>query len=176
MQLDFTKGIFTHRLGSIIDFINTLADGVIYTLTIEKKRKPRSLRSNNYSWLLTDKLSDVMVIRGVKISKEEMHAEMIFRYGQPMVDKNGEVVIYSTSQGVKLPEFFPYAKEIGESELNGKMFTHYRIYRGSHEYSSQEMSVFISGIVEECKEQGIQTETPEEIARMISLMESAEGR
>lgn len=176
MQLEFTKGKFTHLLGSILDFVSTLADGVVYTITIEKKKKPRSLRSNNYSWLLTDKLSDAMVIRGVKLSKEEMHAEMIFRYGQPMIDDNGEVVIYSTSQGVKLPEFFPYAKEIGESELNGKMFTHYRIYRGSHEYTSQEMSVFISGIVEECKELGIQTETPEEIARMISLMESAERR
>ena len=176
MQLEFTKGKFTHLLGNVLDFVSTLADGVVYTLTIEKKKKPRSLRSNNYSWLLTDKLSDAMVIRGVKLSKEEMHAEMIFRYGQPMIDDNGEVVIYSTSQGVKLPEFFPYAKEIGESELNGKMFTHYRIYRGSHDYTSQEMSVFISGIVEECKEQGIPTETPEEIARMISLMESAEGR
>ena len=175
MQLEFTKNRFTHILGSVIDYINTLKDGE-YTLTIDKKKRPRSLRSNNYSWLLTDKLSDVMVIRGVKISKDEMHAEMIFRYGQPMLDANGEVVIYSTSQDVKMPEFFPYAKEIGTSEPNGKMFTHYRIYRGSHEYSSQEMSVFISGIVEECKEQGIQTETPEEIARMISLMESEERR
>lgn len=176
MQLEFTKGKFTHLLGSVLDFINTLADEVVYTLTIEKKKNPRSLRSNNYSWLLTDKLSDVMVIRGLKISKDEMHAEMIFRYGQPMLDDNGEVVIYSTSQGAKMPEFYPYAKEIGTSELNGKMFTHYKIYRGSHEYTSQEMSVFISGIVEECKEQGIPTETPEEIARMISLMESAERR
>lgn len=171
MRLEFTKEKFTHLLGSVLDYINSLADGE-YTLTIDKKKKPRSLRSNNYSWLLTDKLSDVMVIRGVKISKEEMHSEMIFRYGQPLLDENGEVVIYSTSQGVKMPEFFPYAKEIGTSELNGKLFTHYKIYRGSHEYTSQEMSVFISGIVEECKEQGIPTETPEEIARMISLMES----
>jgi hypothetical protein len=117
-----------------------------------------------------------MVIRGVKLSKEEMHAEMIFRYGQPMVDDNGELVTYSTAQCAKMPEFYPYAKAFGESVLDGKVFTHYRIYRGSHEYTSQEMSVFISGIVEECKEQGIQTETPEEIARMISLMESAERR
>lgn len=173
MQLEFNKGNFTRILGSIVDYINSLVDGE-YILTIDKKKKKRSLQSNNYSWLLTDKLSDAMVIRGVKISKEEMHAEMIFRYGQPMIDENGEVVIYSTAQGVKLPEFFPYAKEIGQSELNGRMFTHYRIYRGSHEYSSKEMSVFISGIVEECKEQGIPTETPEEIARMISLMESKE--
>ena len=170
LTLRFFKDKFNHILGSIIDYIQNLDDGE-YELTIRKKNQKRSLNANNYSWLLTDKLSDVMVIRGVKLSKEEMHAEMIFRYGQPMVDENGEPVTYSTAQGVKLPEFFPYSKEIGESELNGKVFTHYRIYRGSHEYTTEEFSIFLAGIIEECKEQGIPTETPDEIARILSLME-----
>lgn len=33
--------------------------------------------------------------------------------------------------------------------------------------------MFIKGIVEECRELGIETETPDEIARMISLMKEA---
>ena len=86
---------------------------------------------------------------------------MIFRYGQVMLDENGEQVVYSTSSEVSLPEFYPYAKAIGESELNGKTFTHYRIYRGSHTYDSWEFSVFLTGIVEECKEQGIEVVSPE---------------
>lgn len=172
MRLDFKKGKFNLLLPRILEFVNSLKEDKEYSLEIKQVRKVRSLNANNYSWTLTDKLSDVMVLRGVKLSKDEMHAEMIFRYGQPLVDENGELVIYSTAQGVKLPEFFPYAKEIGESELNGKTFTHYRIYRGSHTYDTKEMSIFISGIVEECKEQGIDTATPEEIARMASLIES----
>ena len=85
-----------------------------------------------------------------------------------MLDENGEQVVYSTSSVVSLPEFYPYAKAIGESELKGKTFTHYRIYRGSHTYDSREFSIFLSGIIEECKEQGIDVDS----AELKSLLEA----
>lgn len=175
LQFDFKPATFNMRLADILNFVGVLKPEEDYTLLIDKKKRPRSLRANNYAWTLTDKLADVMLIGGLKISKEEMHAEMIFRYGQPLLDEDGTAVMLSTAAKVKLPEFYPYAKEIGEGEVGGKTFKHYKVYRGSHTYTSAEMSVFIKGIVEECKEQGIPTETPEEIARMLSLMEAAEN-
>ena len=159
-MIKFKKETFMLVLPKVIEWVNTLVDGE-YELDIKKHRKKRSLVSNNYSWTLTDQLAEKMLIAGVKVSKEEMHAEMIFRYGQVMYDENGEMVVYSTSQEVNMPEFFPYAMPIGESELNGKVFKHYRIYRGSHTYDSREMSIFIQGICEECREQGIDCDTPE---------------
>ena len=144
-------------------------DNKEYELIIREYKEKRSLKANNYSWALTDKLAEKMLVSGVKLSKEEMHAEMIFRYGQP--ERDGEqAVIISALEGVNVAEYYPYAKEIGQGETNGKLFNHWRIYRGSHTYNKQEMSLFIKGIVEECKEMGIETETPEEIARMVSLM------
>lgn len=175
MKLSFKKDKFNFLLPRILEFIAGLKEDKEYELSIKQIQKTRSLNANNYSWTLTDRLSDVMVIRGVKLSKEEMHAEMIFRYGQVMLDENGERVIYSTKQGAKMNEFFPYAKEIGQSELNGDLFTHWLIYRGSRSYDSKEFSIFLSGIIEECKEQGIPTETPEEISKMISLMEESKN-
>jgi len=142
-----------------------LQDGKVRELTVRKQR--RSLNANNYSWTLTDKLSDVMVVRGVKLSKEQMHAEMICRYGQPMYDENGNFVVLSTKQDVPISEFYPYAKLFGESELNGETFYHYRIYRGSHTYDTQEMATFIAGIVEECKEQGIETLSERERSLLV---------
>lgn len=171
MKLLFRKERFNFLLPKILEVVNSLKDGIEYELSIRKTPNIRSLNANNYSWMLTDKLSEKLVLAGVKLSKEECHAEMIFRYGQVKYDNNGEQVVYSTAQEVALPEFFPYAKEIGESELNGKLFRHYRIYRGSHTYDSKEFSIFLSGIIQECKEQGIPTETPEEINKMLSLME-----
>ena len=161
MQLKFKKYKFNMLLPRILDFIQTLDEDKEYRLEIKKEPKTRSLVSNNYSWALTDQLSDVLVLAGVKLSKEEMHAEMIFRYGQVLLDDNGEQVIYSSCNSIPLPEVYPYAKEIGESELNGKVFKHFRIYRGSHTYDTREMAIFISGIVEECREQGIDVDTPD---------------
>lgn len=161
MKLSFKKGKFTFLLPRIMEFVNSLDDNKEYVLEIKQYRKKRSLNANNYSWKLTDELAEKLLIAGVKLSKEECHAEMIFRYGQVMPDKNGLPITMSVLKGVKVTDFYPYAKEIGTGKVNGKEFTHYRIYRGSHTYDTKEMSIFISGIVEECKEQGINTDTPE---------------
>ena len=161
LKIPFKKDKFNLLLPRILDFISTLEEGKDYNLEIKQHRKKRSLNANNYSWKLTDELADKLILAGVKLSKEEVHAEMIFRYGQPMLDENGLPITVSVLQGVKITDFYPYAKEIGTGTVKGKDFTHYRIYRGSHSYDTREMSIFISGIVEECKEQGIDTDTPE---------------
>lgn len=160
MKLKFKKGIFVNLLPKILEFVNTLDDSE-YDFVIKKHRDMRSIKANNFSWTLTDELAEKMLVAGVKISKDEMHAEMIFRYGQVMKDDNDEQVIISTAQEVDVSKVFPYAKQIGTGTVNGKEFTHYRIYRGSHTYDTKEMSLFIKGIVEECREQGINTDTPE---------------
>lgn len=151
-----------------------LEAGKEYELTIKEYKERRSLKANAYSWALTDKLAEKMLVAGVKLSKEEMHSEMIFRYGQTEIC-NGAPVTMSVLEGIKVSEYYPYAREIGQSETHGKMFSHWRIYRGSHTYDKREMALFIKGICEECRDLGIPTETPEEIARMISLMKEAEN-
>lgn len=161
MKFSFKKNTFNLLLPKMLDFVANLDERKNYVLEIKEHRKKRSLNANNYSWDLTDQLSEVMVLGGVKLSKAECHAEMIFRYGQVKYDENGERVVYSSKQGVKMTDFYPYAKPIGESELDGETFTHYLIYRGSSTYDSREFSIFLSGIIAECKEQGIDTDTPE---------------
>lgn len=173
MKLSFKKEKFNFLLPKILEFVNSIKDDKEYELEIKQKREIRSINANNYAWTLTDKLSDKLVVAGVKLSKEQCHAEMIFRYGQVMIDGNGERVMYSTSQEVNMPEFFPYAKQIGESSLNGKTFKHYQIYRGSRSYNSKEFSIFLAGIIEECQEQGIETMTPSEIALMMENYKEA---
>ena len=103
MKITFKKERFVHLLPTILNFINTL-DDKDYELEIKKYRKKRSLNANNFSWKLTDELADRLIVAGVKLSKEECHAEMIFRYGQVLLDENGEQVCFSTKQGVKLPD------------------------------------------------------------------------
>lgn len=167
IKTDFQGNEFNNVISRLL--ILNLEEDKKYELTIKPFKERRSLQANNYSWKLTDMLSEKMLISGCKISKEEMHAEMIYRYGQPEY-KGDQPVIVSAFDYINIRDFYPYAKETGQGEVNGKLFTHWRIYRGSHTYDKREMSLFIKGIVEECKELGIPTETPEQIANMISLM------
>lgn len=120
---------------------------------ISEVRRKRSLNANAYAWVLIGKIADVL-----KTDKNEVYKLMLDRYGQ------GEVV--SVVSSVDVNGFFKYYKEVGKSTLNGKEFTHYRVFKGSSEYDTHEMAILIDGIVYEAKQLDIETLTPQELAAL----------
>lgn len=134
-------------------------------ITIKNKRQKRSLNANAYSWVLTDKLADKL-----RISKDECHELMLQRYGQTAKDANGQNIIISVLADIPieaLRQSLGYLAPIKEGFVGGKKFIHYRVLKGSSEFDTKEMTIFIDGIVSECKEQGIETMTPQELSRML---------
>lgn len=127
-------------------------------LSIEVKpyRQKRSLNANNYAWALLTEIANIS-----RANKDDIYLLMLKRYGQSEM--------FSVAARVPFGEYVKYYEEAGESVLKGKLFKHYKVYKGSSEFDSREMAVFIDGIVSEAKALGIQTETPEMIARMKSL-------
>ena len=126
------------------------------SLKVDEYKEKRSRNANNYAWkLITD------IGNKLRMSKEDVYLMMLKRYGQ------SEMV--SVLANVPFGKFVKYYEEVGESELKGKLFKHYRVYQGSSEFDTKEMSIFIDGIVSEAKDLGIPTETPEQIARMKDL-------
>lgn len=119
-----------------------------------KEHKPkRSLSQNSYAWKLITEIGNV-----IRKSKEEVYFDMLKHYGQ------SEVI--SVLSEVNPVGYFKYYEAIGTGIVNNKEFTHYKIYKGSSEFDSKEMSIFIDGIIQECKQLGIPTLTPDEIARL----------
>lgn len=57
-------------------------------------------------------------------------------------------------------------RELGPVVVNGKAGMQCQCYEGSSKYDTAEMARFIDGIVQECEELGIETESPDELARM----------
>jgi hypothetical protein len=53
--------------------------------------------------------------------------------------------------------------------LNGKEFKHIRIFKGSSEYDTREMSILLQGVVEEAKALGIETMTKDEIEHLKEM-------
>ena len=98
---------------------------------------------------------------------------LIADYGQIQYLPDGAPMIYKTNA----PEEYMleletiHTKCVKVAEENGKEVYFYRLYRGSHEYDTKEMAQLIDGTVSECKAVGIESATPNEIARMEALWE-----
>lgn len=122
-----------------------------------KEYKPkRSRNANNYAWLLLTKIADVL-----RLDKEEVYLDMLKHYGQ------SEMV--SVLSEIDVKGYFKYYEKVGETVLNGKEFSHYKIFKGSSEYNSKEMSIFIDGVVQEAKQLDIDTITPVELDKLKQM-------
>ena len=135
-----------------IEVINEL-NGELLDIEIKKISKGRSLNSNNYAWHLMTEIGNAM-----RMSKEEVYLKMLKCYGQSNM--------ISVLSSVPVDKFLKYYEKAGESILNGKKFTHYKVYTGTSEYDTKEMSIFLDGVVQEAKALGIETLTPDELSRL----------
>ena len=123
---------------------------------IKAYHKKRSLNANAYAWTLIGKIADV-----VRNSKEEVYIEMLKKYGQ------SEIV--SVLSDIDVTEYFKYFEQIATVKLQGKNFTHYKVFKGTSEYNTAEMAVFIDGVISEADELGIDTLPPNEVEKIKSL-------
>lgn len=120
---------------------------------IKEHKEKRSKSQNSYAWELIGKIASEL-----RKSKEEVYLEMLKSYGKR------EVV--SMLSNINPNGYFKYFEEMGKGIVNNKEFTHYYIFKGSSEFNTKEMSVFIDGIVQEAEQLDIPTLTPSEIASM----------
>ena len=139
----------------VAELKEVLAKGKKLEAIIERQKRKRSLDSNSYCWVLIGKIADVL-----NTSKEEIYIHMLKRYGQ-----REEQLISVISEGVPaiMRATNNHCTEVGQSELNGKIFVHLAILIGSSQYDSKQMATLIDGIVSEAKELDIETMTSQEI-------------
>lgn len=126
------------------------------TIKAVKFRQKRSLDANAYAWVLMSRIADV-----IGSSKEEIYEEMLQQYGPCYEDENGFITM-TVKKTVDMSKIEGHWKRCGGNDR----FNSYLMIKGSSEYDTAEMSHFIDRIVEEAQELGIETKTPDEIARM----------
>lgn len=117
---------------------------------IKEKKKQRTLTQNSYAWELITQLANAL-----KLSKEDLYLKMLEDYGQSS--------LISVKDDIDISGFVKYYKEVGRSTLNGTEFKHIRIYKGSSQFDTYEMGIFIDGIIHECESVGIPTLTKEQV-------------
>lgn len=133
----------------VLDQIDELQDKDL-DIEVRVHRNKRSLNANSFLWHLCNELGNKL-----RLSKEEVYLNCLRAYGQ------SEIV--SVISDINVNGLFKYYDEVGQGSVNGKSFTHYKIYKGSSEYDTREMSILLDGVVEEAKEQGIQVLSESEI-------------
>lgn len=135
------------------------------SLQFKKFRKKRSLDANAYFHLLVGKIASSM---SPPISKQRCKNILIFRYGQPLLDKNSNPIFAKVNIEPEkvLENETIHCLPCGEKSENGTITNFYKVFRGSHTYDTKEMSVLIDGTVQEAKDLGIETATPDQIAEM----------
>lgn len=131
-----------------------------YVADIKEYRERRSLDANAYMWVLVGKLS----------GKLGLPPEEIYRAAIRDVGDNYEVMPVRNDALDRWKAIWQsnglgwLCEEIGPSKLAG--YTNVRNFYGSSAYDKSQMSRLIDNIVQDCKAQGIETLTPDELARL----------
>lgn len=140
-------------------------------IRLQPKSKRRSLSANAYFHLLTNRIAEKM-----NLGNDEVKHRLVLEYGTVMTDSEGAKVGVKLPVSVDVSRIYPYAKWFDRRVENGKLFNCYIIYKQTHTLDSAEMARLIDGAVHEAQELGIETLKPDELSRMISLMEHENKR
>lgn len=121
---------------------------------IVKQKKKRSTDANALCWKLCTEIANVL-----RTDKDSIYIDMLKKYGQSD--------IISVLSKVDVKGYFKYYDEFGKGTVNGKEFTHYKVYKGSSEYDTREMSILIDGIVDEAKALDIEVISEQEKSLLL---------
>ena len=150
---------------AIVDLFSGLKTGEEYDIVI-KKRGRRSLNANNYHWSLCEQIAKVL-----KVSKYEVHNQLMIDYGTDWLDENGNhvyVLMKDNDAYMKL-ETTHYRPTDAVQDCKGTIYRWFVLLTPSHLMTKTQMSGLIDGTVYEAQELGIDTRTPDEVERIKAL-------
>lgn len=134
--------------------IEPLREAVL-DITATKHRNKRSNNANSYLWVLCDKIAKKVGAT----NKDRIYMNLLRDYGV------WEDVLVRTEAA----EHFLHMNSYAEVMYDIDGWTCVRVYHGSHEYDTKEMSELIDGAVTEAQLLGIDTMTPDELSKLKSL-------
>lgn len=132
------------------------------TVEVKRYRAQRSLDANAYLWVLCDKIAAAL-----GSTKELVYIELVRRVGKFDVVAVKQEAAESLIHGWSCRGLGWFALEMDGCKLDG--CTRVMLYYGSSTYDTAEMSRLIDEAVTEAKGLGIDTATPDEVARMMGL-------
>ena len=141
--------------GSKNQCINWLLESEADIFDVKVHKEQRNKKQNDKYWQLLNKLA-----KKLKKGWREIHFDMLKNYSvayEMLVPEETEI------RGIE------YYEKKSTIIKNGKKFTVYHIYTPSHELKTDEFAILLDGLIQEAKQQGIDTRSSEEIERDSKL-------
>ncbi len=129
-------------------------------VTVKKWRRKRSKNANAYFHVLVNEIAQT-----TGESDEAVKQRLVLDYGTVDRDSDGNKVALKVLPGVDFIKYYKYAKYIESREEGDLIFNIYLVYKHTSEMDTKEMARLIDGAIQEARELGIDTDTPEMQAR-----------
>jgi hypothetical protein len=158
VSIDFAtrKPKITFLINNNITSLEEIENVELLDIEAKKHREKRSLDANAYCWVLLGKLAEKMDMKSEEIYKMEIKDIGVYEVLPIRNEAIQKFIEAWQKNGIGW-----VCEEIGKSKLQG--YTNIKAYYGSSTYDNKQMSRLIDSIVEDCKLQGIPTDTPEQI-------------
>ena len=141
------------------------------SIEIKKWREPRSKDANAYFHLLVNKIAEHQ-----GLGNDEVKKNLVLEYGTLAKDDDGNTLGAMLPSSADMEDFYPYAKWYKSMEMDGKKYDCYLFYKRTHTLDTKEMSRLIDGTVYVAKNLGIDTDTPEQVARYMQEWQPSHGK
>lgn len=168
--------IVSFNIGKYLPPLSSL-EGKDLDIKASQHREKRSLTQNAYYWVLAQKLASKL-----RISTTRLHNLMLRDVAPPFVI-DGKMCMQPIPDTTKAEndileaETFHLKPTSGVIQGNdGAIYRWYVVLRGSSSFDTREMTALLNRMVDECKENGIETATPAELEQMRKYSEELERR
>lgn len=130
------------------------------SIEIKQYRKKRSKDANAYFHVLVNKIAETQ-----GLGNDEVKKGLVIEYGALAKDDDGYTVGFKLPVSVNIDTIYPYAKIFDVREENGRTFNCFLVYKQTRDLDSKEMARLIDGAVYVAKDLGIETDTPDQLAK-----------
>ncbi len=146
----------------------------VLDIEVVKHRESRSLNANNYMWALCEKIAQKLSKEGVVHTKEDIYRDAIKEIGVYYDDDIEPEKVSRRRTAWEMIGTGWVTERVDFTQDGNKEII--RFYYGSSRYNTAQMSKLIDNIVQDAKNMGIETRTPEEIEKMKALWSEYEKK
>lgn len=137
-------------------------------ISVKRWRPKRSLDANGYAWVLIDQIAERL-----RISKTEVYRNAIKEIGGVSDAVCAQNSVVSHLRDMWSKKGLGWQSDVMPSKIPGCSVV--ILYYGSSEYDTEQMSRLIDYLVQDAEALGIETRTPQDIARLLDEYGCVEG-